>query len=256
LTPNSRSYLNHFAQPDTIVPDGPQGYDRYAYANNNPVRYTDPTGHCILCLAVAIVGGVLLGTSIYNNFLRQPSMPADANASSFGDLVRLGMEHAQHVNITGGALTSLESDHGVQVEQGKILNEIQSFPNYGKKTFSVGELAPPDPTEGIQAGDHGGMLQGIFSGDQNFWNVKAAYLYSSKSYVSADGTITTTWQLHDSFDFEPDWSGNTRQGWNYWQYNIWGTVGGWGLYNGILNGAHHMDDTATWTTTVHPKIPQ
>ena len=41
-------YLNRFTQPDTIVPlasQGTQAWDRYAYANNNPVRYNDPTGH-------------------------------------------------------------------------------------------------------------------------------------------------------------------------------------------------------------------
>ena len=46
---NARWYdssLGRFAQADTIVPAGVQGYDRYAYVNNNPVRYTDPTGHC------------------------------------------------------------------------------------------------------------------------------------------------------------------------------------------------------------------
>lgn len=48
MTPNSRSYLNHFTQPDTIVPDpgNSQDYDRYAYARNNPIKYTDPSGHC------------------------------------------------------------------------------------------------------------------------------------------------------------------------------------------------------------------
>jgi hypothetical protein len=32
-------------QADSIVPDGVQGLDRYAYANNNPLKYTDPSGH-------------------------------------------------------------------------------------------------------------------------------------------------------------------------------------------------------------------
>lgn len=49
---NARWYdptLGRFAQVDTIVPDlyNSQDYDRYAYSNNNPVRYVDPTGHWI-----------------------------------------------------------------------------------------------------------------------------------------------------------------------------------------------------------------
>jgi RHS repeat-associated protein len=45
---NARWYdssLGRFAQADTIVPGGVQGYDRYAYTNNNPIKYTDPSGH-------------------------------------------------------------------------------------------------------------------------------------------------------------------------------------------------------------------
>ena len=39
--------LGRFIQPDTIVPEpgNPQALNRYAYVNNNPLRYTDPTGH-------------------------------------------------------------------------------------------------------------------------------------------------------------------------------------------------------------------
>ncbi|MDD2922207.1 MAG: hypothetical protein PHQ36_07965, partial [Anaerolineales bacterium] len=44
-------YLNHFTQPDSIVPDpyNPQDYDRYSYVRNNPLKYTDPTGHQTYC---------------------------------------------------------------------------------------------------------------------------------------------------------------------------------------------------------------
>jgi RHS repeat-associated protein len=45
---NARFYdpsLGRFAQADTIVPSGVQGLDRYAYTLNNPINYTDPSGH-------------------------------------------------------------------------------------------------------------------------------------------------------------------------------------------------------------------
>ena len=48
---NARWYdssLGRFLSPDSIVPtstQGTQAWDRYAFVNNNPVRYTDPTGH-------------------------------------------------------------------------------------------------------------------------------------------------------------------------------------------------------------------
>ena len=40
--------LGRFTSPDSIVPtstQGTQAWDRYAFVNNNPVRYNDPTGH-------------------------------------------------------------------------------------------------------------------------------------------------------------------------------------------------------------------
>jgi RHS repeat-associated protein len=47
---NARYYdpqLGRFTQPDDIIPDfsNPQSYNRYSYCVNNPLRYTDPSGH-------------------------------------------------------------------------------------------------------------------------------------------------------------------------------------------------------------------
>lgn len=49
---NARYYDSHirrFTQPDDIIqnPFNPQSLNRYSYVLNNPLRYTDPTGHCI-----------------------------------------------------------------------------------------------------------------------------------------------------------------------------------------------------------------
>ncbi len=80
---NARYYipsLGRFASADTIVPDptNPQTFNRYSYVNNNPVRYTDPTGHCVFGLpcpepiqnGILVVGEFSLGVSAeyyYNN---------------------------------------------------------------------------------------------------------------------------------------------------------------------------------------------
>ncbi|MBI3151966.1 MAG: RHS repeat-associated core domain-containing protein [Chloroflexi bacterium] len=37
--------LGRFVQADSIVPGGVQGLDRYAYVNNSPLVYVDPSGH-------------------------------------------------------------------------------------------------------------------------------------------------------------------------------------------------------------------
>ena len=43
------SSLGMFASPDSLIPNlfNPQALNRYGYVQNNPLRYTDPTGHML-----------------------------------------------------------------------------------------------------------------------------------------------------------------------------------------------------------------
>jgi len=57
--------LGRFISPDTIVPSSqnPQVLNRYSYVGNNPLRYTDPTGH-LFGIDDLIISGVILGAVI------------------------------------------------------------------------------------------------------------------------------------------------------------------------------------------------
>ena len=67
ISPDDTEYLN---------PEAPNGLNLYAYCNNDPVNYADPSGHFMISTAVligAIVGAVIgagvgLGITVYNDY--------------------------------------------------------------------------------------------------------------------------------------------------------------------------------------------
>jgi RHS repeat-associated protein len=72
---NARQYdyvLGRFLQPDSMVPGvyEVQDLDRFAYVRNNPIRYSDSTGHCIdplsgtACLIILGVGTVAVVATV------------------------------------------------------------------------------------------------------------------------------------------------------------------------------------------------
>ncbi len=80
------SSLGQFISADSIVPGAgnPQAFNRYAFVLNNPLRYTDPSGHCPFCLVVAgviiILKVVDYGWTAYDAW-QAGSTLADPNAS-------------------------------------------------------------------------------------------------------------------------------------------------------------------------------
>jgi ribonuclease T1 len=85
-------YLNRWVQPDIIIPNlfNPQNLDRYTYVANNPVRYSDPTGHAELdSEETGLIyrrdknGNIIIinGGTVFRN----PIEVAIANAISTGD---------------------------------------------------------------------------------------------------------------------------------------------------------------------------
>jgi hypothetical protein len=59
--------LGRFISADTIVPSpgNPQSLNRYAYTQNNPLKYTDPSGHFIApIIGIALIAAGVVATAI------------------------------------------------------------------------------------------------------------------------------------------------------------------------------------------------
>ncbi|HMN15759.1 MAG TPA: hypothetical protein PKD55_25870, partial [Bellilinea sp.] len=213
----------------------------------NPVRYNDPSGHCILCLVAAVGGGVLLGAAIYNNFIRVPAEPADVNVSNLMDLLLAGYERADHATITGAGLQSLQDDPSFQAAQQRAFDRITNKPEYQVQDY------PHEDIFGFFTANGPGRnwYQGARDGNLAFWMVHTGTLSATNIQVSADGTIEITWVVTDQFDYLPDWGNSGRRdGLSYWAYNSYASVIH-PLYNGVL-GARQVPISASWNETKYP----
>ena len=134
---NARWYdaqLGRFLSADTIVPGAanPQAFNRYSYVFNNPMKYTDPTGHCIfgldtiVCIiaAAALAGGAAnatgsAGVQIYQNWESDRSIGdnlTDFNKTEVGIAFGYGAVSGGLAPVTGGA-TALVINGGLGAAQ-------------------------------------------------------------------------------------------------------------------------------------------
>jgi len=176
---NSRWYspgLGRFVSPDSIIPQPgiPMAWDRYSYTYNNPVRYTDPSGHFAWAVPLAgfLIGGIV-DAGIQLASTGKIDIQQTAGAAVAGAVSASVMAIAAPVGIVssfliGGSANVIGNQAGALVEGALNTDSSESFfENYsqaggifdGENITNLGQCAVDFAV--------GGALNAVFDGIQH-----------------------------------------------------------------------------------------
>ena len=199
---NGRVYdpkLGRFLSPDNNIqaPDNPQNYNRYAYALNNPLKYTDPSGDALFTTIATLVPGLqpLIPLAVSMDIAAfQGAARADMN----GGNVLEGYAKGAATGLVGGVLAPIG---GAGMSFGKNL------------AYGVAEGAAVGAFDAwIWGNDVGqGMLGGAIGGavfttleSENFSNLlkKGEFLTNANLYENMMANGVDKQKILDYFGFE------------------------------------------------------
>jgi RHS repeat-associated protein len=133
-------YLNRWTQPDSIVPDpySPAEWDRYAYVRNNPVKYSDPSGHCAAFAGPGLFG---IASFYYSCFVDLMDMQSayEAGERRPAVLAMHGSGVTDRVVSTANSVDRLNADVRTVFSHAPIEERI--LPSVRVGTFAVSTAA-------------------------------------------------------------------------------------------------------------------
>jgi len=142
------STIGRFIQADSIVPNlgNPQALNRYSYVLGNPLRYTDPTGHCPMCIG-GLVGGIA-GMGLYaTNVLRsgqdwnwKDALTVAGTGAVAGALIGSGVGAPAGISMMGATVVAIGVSGGVGLAAGGagyLGNNIVTGSEYNNADFAI-----------------------------------------------------------------------------------------------------------------------
>jgi RHS repeat-associated protein len=123
---NGRLYdpiLGRMLSPDNYTHEGSQGYNRYSYAMNNPLKYSDPDGQNPILLGFAIGAAFDIGVQLYSN------------GGNFGEIDWYSVGVSGFAGAVGGSIAQAIGSSA------KIAKAFESISNLATRAFAQGALS-------------------------------------------------------------------------------------------------------------------
>lgn len=190
------SHITRFTQADTLLSDpyDPQQLNRYSYVRNNPLKYTDPSGHCIwdaclteLGIAVPILAPAVTAVVMHPEIFENTLLGSIAAFQAGRDVENKDYESAA-LNLSFAGLFGYgavkgnlnEANVSLRTEAGsKTINNLEGG-GTSKLTSYSNRYLVDNPATGWKVGDplNNGTLKGNVpswpSIKQRFWKTEAS----------------------------------------------------------------------------------
>ena len=208
---NARYYnpnVRRFTQADTIIPDlyNPQTLNRYSYVTNNPLRYTDPSGHGPEALGACVLGpvgcGVALASIAVTAVLIAPIIPTLSG---------------QNTSIAGMATKSIITSSAITMQLG--MNNWQKFWGQVNNFFGINNQNPQNnqaQTPTLRGSNNPVVRNAIQIGQQAHNEYKPVLesrgydtSFRFKNGLRTDGI---NFNSHDIVEYKPDTPTGRAQG--------------------------------------------
>lgn len=204
---NGRMYdpiIGRMLSPDNYVEDplSPQGYNRYSYVVNNPLKYNDPSGQIaplIIFAAAAIIGGGINVATHWSSIYSNGSFHAGAFFKAFGIGAGVGLIGA----VSGGAAAGLVTMGGIGGAAlsgfvGGVAGSLASTP-----FLSVANnMAFGDPLYGVREYVIGAAIGGVLGGTLGVVGFKIQQLRLARATIKPN-TTTPSPSVNESTNPSP-----------------------------------------------------
>ena len=211
--------IGRFNQPDTGIPgnQGVQAWDRYAYVNNNPLLYTDPSGRWIETAFDLLSLGMTLNDIRNEGFTTMNAISLVTDVVSVVlPIVPAGVSHAIRAakyasKLANAADTAADTIKTVD----KVMDASNKLSDYAKMvgdvcSFSADtQVSTQDGSENISAieiGDHV-LAWNEADGTLGYYEVTATLSHADKvlTELIIDGEWIETTPEHPFYSLEEGW---------------------------------------------------